>query len=497
MSSSAVQSASLGIDIGSYVTKVVILTSAGKFVTVPTSAGELGFRMSVYVAPDRTVLFGSEAETEGLRDPGGFIENLKALRASGRAIRDLSVEEIDVQFFKAVLLPAVRDVLGEEPTRAVFTGPAAVDDAYRAALIRSAERAGLAVAALLPECFAAALAAVAGLAQPLEVGSTFATIDVGAWTVDVTLATMKAPGEFLAIGTDGINGHAGRKIMAESAELLLSEVAKSTGAAVTLGSMPPDAQYRFLKQVTTAVESLEVKSSAKVPVEVAKRIQSFELKSADLKKVFYRYAEPVAALFKKLCASAKIDPKSVRRVLLTGGPAKNGHLREALQAALGVPVHLVADPQFAVGRGGAIHDQNLRVAAGTIHRALPALAEGKSCTTMAISVEVVENRAGASTQRVCAVVADAQQPVPLKVQAKFRLQRADQSALQVRVLQGADGTPAEKATELGRLTFPNLPPEKVATDRMLVEVEVRELHVAKVTITDIVSGQIQVASLKL
>ncbi|MDX2116835.1 MAG: Hsp70 family protein [Planctomycetota bacterium] len=488
----------VGVDLGTSSAKVATPDAGGAPRAISSAGGDPWFHSGVFVDATDDPLFGELAEEEGLRQPSGYIPNVKELRSKGeKVLGRFFPHELDRMWLCNELIPACSEQTRESPTHAVLTYPCAEDDKYRASIIKAVEDAGIIVVGTVSESTAAIIWAVTKKVVDLQIGDLVILVDIGAGTTDVSIGRYTSDGTLEIIAADGLKGHGGRKLVAEIVALVLERASKQIGTKVEPDKLAPDAKHHLFASSQKALHSLGQRDSARVQVIAAGKSNAIEVKTVDLKRILDEFMKLVAELITRVMLAAKVDPASVRQVLCTGGPTRNGLTRESLAALTKLPVVSVPEPQSAVAFGALIHCQALLAANGALVGGLPAHAvKTTDCTTKDLSIGVQTRTPGSEPSLVCACIAPSGSPIPFKTEHKFALERADQSTLRVVVLQGREGQQAANCTVLGEALFHNLPVELVKTGRIRVQVEISTHNLAVVTVTDGISGQSKTLSVK-
>jgi len=191
----------VGIDLGTTLTKLAYIDSSGRPVIVPNAEGEL-LTPSVVVFTKTGVLVGRDARREALSNPSRAVLNVKRQMGNPKWRFKVDGETYTPESISALILKkVVKDAeMHIGPIgRAVITVPAYFDDARRKATEDAGAIAGIEVLDIVNEPTASALAY--GLAESGEDG-VILVYDLGGGTFDVTVIEKKG-NEFITLATDG------------------------------------------------------------------------------------------------------------------------------------------------------------------------------------------------------------------------------------------------------------------------------------------------------
>ncbi|BCJ30983.1 Hsp70 family protein [Actinocatenispora sera] len=192
----------LGVDLGTSNTVAVLRWPDGHTRPLLFDGAEL-LPSAAFVDAAGVPSVGRDAVRAGRADPGRYEPNPKRRIDEETVLLGVSVPVVELlaAVLRRVADEAVR-VAGELPP-VVLTHPADWGAPRRDRLATAAARAGLTVAALLPEPVAAAAYFTAVLASTLPADGVLAVLDVGAGTTDAALVRL-APGGYQVLATAGL-----------------------------------------------------------------------------------------------------------------------------------------------------------------------------------------------------------------------------------------------------------------------------------------------------
>lgn len=476
-------------DRGARAIKGCHVTGEGKYVRVEDSSGAYSFDSGMHIRSSKEVVFGEEARRLSFEDPDNFVGDLKAQCGTGKSYHTLSVVDLIQRDLETRLLKAFQDQFGVRPTHAVLTTPCCATDRHIADLVTAHQRAGLVVVGTIPEPSAAALAAAAGGVIKAAVGQRIAVVDTGHYSTDVAVLTAAENSVFPVLRADGLANHGGEKLMDMLSDYVLGQVAKNTGVKVSRAELSAEQRYTHMQEIAKAMRAISARPSVTVAVPLNKKVWPIEVKTATFKDLVDLFLRPVVEMLNKVIAAAGGDPKAVVQVLVSGGLAQNGLIRERLAALTGMLVTRVPDPVDACANGGAIQCQAMvrQSVPGAVQELPPAPAQAVLCTTHTIASVTVDRGLDGERTKVCSLLVGEGEKIPLKQHRDYPLIRADQPSVLIQIVRGKEGQSPEQCMKFAELLLENLPPEKTKTSRIRVECSVSEANLASVTVTDLVS----------
>lgn len=378
----------LGIDLGTTTCRAaLVIDGTPTLIPIPSERG--AFALPSVVAFDTVkdrVLIGSAARKHRVDHPEAAVSGFKRLmgrRAQSKKVRELakvspytfasdpegdvgielggrvfSIAEFASHLLKE-LKNAAQDKLGRELTRAVLCVPAWYTDHQRAAVIASAELAGLQVLSILNEPSAVALAF--GFGRGLA-RKRVLVYDLGGGTFDASVVEITGD-DLEAVSTGGDNFLGGMDFDARLADALI-------------GTMGPDARDSLLasrmtvERVRDAAEVAKIAlsdadlapvhvpfattDSAGTPVDLRVEVERGFLESATQDLV-----ERTGQVTQAVLDAAKLSAQSLDEVLLVGGQSRSPAVRRHLEQQLGRPGRTDVDPAGAVALGAALYGHSL------------------------------------------------------------------------------------------------------------------------------------------
>jgi molecular chaperone DnaK len=354
-----------GIDLGTTNSAVAVMRGIEAEIIKNNEGGDVT-PSAVHINKSERLLVGRLAKQRIESDPDNTASEFKLrMGTTGQAAtfartgRRMEPEELSAEVLKS-LRDDVRQYTHEEIDAAVITVPAAFELNQTDATKRAAEMAGLTFAPLIQEPTAAALAYAF---QSDADGQFWLVYDLGGGTFDASIVHLDQ-GEFSVVNHRGDNFLGGKLIDWAIVEQLLIPAMAAEHSLEGLARGAPEAR-KVVAALKLAAEEAKIRLSRERSVDVTvERLPrpgggdpidfEYELTREDVE----RLAAPFYARSVNICraalAEARLEPKAIERVLLVGGPTLAPHLREVLDAELGIEPDISQDPLTVVARGAAI-----------------------------------------------------------------------------------------------------------------------------------------------
>ena len=455
----------LGIDLGTTNSLVATLVN-GKPETLANELGEHLTPSAVAIAEDGALLVGRPAW-----------DRLVAAPKSGRAFfkRDMGTGMkytfggrtwLPVEC-SALVLGEMRRIaqlhLGDKVREAVITVPAYFHESQRQATMEAAHLAGLAVARIVNEPTAAALAY--GLGDPTR-DQRQLVFDLGGGTFDVTvLEQFSGVVEVRASGGDGRLG--GEDYTDQLLDLLLQRCG--------LPRNTPE-----LGALRAKVESVKRRLSAQENVGLVIAGNELVVSRRDFEQATAEITARLRPIVNRCLRDAKLTAKEIGTVLLVGGATRMHMIQDFVRSEFGRAGVAVLDPDRVVALGAAVQ-------AG--------LAAGDAAVQDLVLTDVSAHTLGIETSKELAPghtttgyftpIIERNTTVPVSRAQQFHTMSSGQDEIQLKVYQGEARLTKDNYL-LGKLRIPGLrrPHPEVATIEVrfsydmsgLLEVDVLVLH---------------------
>jgi molecular chaperone DnaK len=442
------------------------------------TVGRAAERMRVF-QPDRTIY--SIKRLMGRR-PGESDKEEFAYRV--RVEGNQSLIEIGEQTFRPEQLSSLiliklkedaRKVLGREIERAVITVPAYFNELQRQATKRAGELAGLTVERIINEPTAAALAY--GL-ERLSERARIAVYDLGGGTFDISILELNE-GAFRVLATNGNTRLGGDDIDRELIRLLKERVvARYPEVRNELGL--PQSLARLREIAHDAKVRLSTEDA--VPVEVPFLGKSDNFSYLLTRQELEALTRPLIRRTRSHCLrsleDAKLTPQQVDEVILVGGATRMPLVRQFVAEIFQKLPNVSQNPDEAVALGATIQ---AGILSGDVQNIVLL-----DVTPLSLGIETFGG--------LMNVIIPRNSTIPCKAGELFTNAVANQTTMQVKVLQG-ERELAKDNWELGNLTLHFHPvPKGVA--RIGVQFEIDANGLLKVLARDTQTGKEELLELQ-
>lgn len=358
------QSPVIGIDFGTTKTIVAEYDPLRKSAKVH-KLGRAGDEMptSIYVTPEEEVLFGDDADDEGLVDSLNHIRRFKMLlgKSTKTQFGKSPVTPIDLAatFLIHVRARLESEVFHRPVERLVLTVPAMFGPAQRNDLTIAARRAGFTRVELLAEPVAAGIA-YCDHNTDLSSDLRFLVVDWGGGTFDLALVERNGADECRVLGefVAGCSDIGGEDL---DDELRIAVDRLVTDAGFQSLSLQPKHEWgKYRRELTRAKEGLT--SRSQVPI-------NFTLDGGKLARIPFSRAELEKVIANKVQIGARQVAELVERcrkngsppdfILLAGGTSRIPMIAKLLEQVAGLPCRAWSEGRDAIALGAAIHARRI------------------------------------------------------------------------------------------------------------------------------------------
>lgn len=385
----AVSNIEIGIDLGTTNSSVAIVQQ-NEVQILKNSLGEESTPSVVYADRNGNIVVGSKAKRV-MNNSKEYLQNTKAeikrLMGTAETIflpnlkKRMLPEEISAEILKTLKGDVQRKYPGMSLDAAVITVPAYFSTVQSEATKRAGSLAGFKQIVLLQEPIAAALA-YGFLNQTNE---NWLVYDLGGGTFDVALVASR-DGSLTILAHAGDNFLGGKDIDAAITQNLILPSLSAIGIVVDPAI---DIQvYSYLKDLAESAK-IELSVNDKVTIDIyiqknRKEIQhSLEISRKDLLESCRYLLNKTVDLCRKTISDAKVDPATVQKIVLVGGPTQMPILQDFLKDSLQVNVDGCLDPLTVVAKGAAMFGRQTAIIKHT---------ENTSKSSVTCQLEVNYNR---------------------------------------------------------------------------------------------------------
>ncbi|CUI18027.1 putative chaperone protein dnaK [Candidatus Protochlamydia naegleriophila] len=350
----------IGIDLGTTNSSVAVIQN-NETQILKNALGEESTPSVVYADRNGNIVIGSKARRV-MNNSKENLQNSKAevkrLMGTGESIffpnlkKALLPEEVSAEILKALRGDVQRKHPEMALDAAVITVPAYFSTVQSEATKRAGNLAGFKQVVLLQEPIAAAIA-YGFLNQKNE---NWLVYDLGGGTFDVALVALR-DGSLTVLAHAGDNFLGGKDFDAAIIQNLIQPSLVAEG--ILLDPVIHSQIFSYLKELAeTAKIELTISEKTTIDIDIqTDQIQiqhSIEISRLDLLESCKDLLGKTADLCKKTIDDSKVEPSTVQKIVLVGGPTQMPILREFLRDALQIKVDGSLDPLTVVAKGAAM-----------------------------------------------------------------------------------------------------------------------------------------------
>jgi molecular chaperone DnaK len=345
----------IGVDLGTTYTAAAV--ARGDRVEVAALGNHSTAVSSVlWVGENGDVLVGDAAQRRALTDPARVAREFKRRLGDTTPLllggTPYSVESLSAKLLSWVVAEVTRTE-GTPPDGVAVTHPANWG-AYKKDLLAQAVRlADLPAATTLTEPQAAATFYASQ--QRVEAGDVIAVFDLGGGTFDAAVIRKIDDGRFDILGQpEGIERLGG----IDFDDAVFAHVASMAQAG--FDALDPDdstavaAVARLREECVEAKEALSSDTDVSIPVLLPSMSTEVRLTRSEFEGMIRPRIEDAIGAMRRSLATAQVEPKDVRAILLVGGSSRIPLVAQMVSAAFGRPVAVDAHPKNAIAMGAAI-----------------------------------------------------------------------------------------------------------------------------------------------
>lgn len=483
-----------GIDLGTTMSVVAQVNSAGLPVVLPNAEGS-PTTPSIVLFDSGHAVIGAVARESLATEPASVVQLVKRHIGSGWTFDYGGVAYRPEHVSALILRKVVHDaqLLAGPVTQATITVPAYFSDPMRAATLRAGELAGLEVLGLLSEPTAAALAY--GYDRR-PAGATGVVVDLGGGTFDVTV--MEYDGAELKVRATGGDAYLGG---ANFDKVLFDLFVERFEAAHGLDINDPDAlsldecaqvSQDWLLRAARAKHDLTSRDRTSVALQAAGLTLRVDVTRAEFISGSAVLLDEMTEKMAGVVAAAGVVPKDISVVLPVGGATRMPAVRERMKDMFGVDPDTSVRPDEAVALGAALFAAQRQLERGGALVMAPSAREYLSDLTVtdvtahSLGISVFET-AGGRQRPVMTALLRRNTALPASAERTFFTMRPGETRIVVPVLEGESDDP-ELCRRVGVVVIDGLPPYRPAHQPVSVTMSLNENGILQVAATDVSTG---------
>ena len=384
--------------------------------------------------------------------------------------KDYTPEQISALILRKIKSDS-ENRIGQKVEKVVITVPAYFDANQRKATEDAGKIAGLDVIRLLDEPTAAALAYGFDKTDSEQKVMVF---DFGGGTLDITIMELGG-GVLNVITTTGDTQLGGEDMTHAILDYFKDEVKQQRGV-----DLKDDADA--IRSLRLAAEQAKVRLSTEIVVETnvpnlsADNNFNFRntLSRAKLEDIVFPILQKCEEPIRKAFSDSKLDPSSIDKVILVGGPTRMPCVKEFVQKLTGHDPETGIDPMECVAHGAALQGS---------------IMSGDSTTASMVVIDNqplsigIETLGGVNTKLI-----PRNTTIPTKKSQIFSTAADNQNAVQIKICQGERPMVSDN-TLLGEFVLGGIPPAPRGIPQIEVTVDVDANKIIKVSAKDLATNK--------
>ncbi|NLZ45615.1 MAG: molecular chaperone DnaK [Clostridiales bacterium] len=465
----------IGIDLGTTNSCVAVM-EGGESVVIANSEGARTTPSVVGVSKTGDRLVGQVAKRQAVTNYENTVLSIKRHMGSDfkahMAGKEYTPQEISAMILQKLKTDA-ESYLGEKVTEAVITVPAYFTDAQRQATKDAGQIAGLTVKRIINEPTAAALAY--GIDK--EDDQKVMVYDLGGGTFDVSVIEM-GDGVTEVLSTAGNNKLGGDDFDDKIIQWMVSEFKSQEGIDLTKDKM---AMQRLKVDAEKAKIELSATTSTTISLpfisvdETGPKHLELTLTQAKFNQMTADLVEATMGPVRQALSDSGLSANDLHKVLMVGGSTRIPAVVEAVKKFIGKEPFKGINPDECVAIGAAYQGG---VLAGDVKDGLLLL----DVTPLSLGLETMGG--------VCTKIIERNTTIPTKKSQVFSTAADNQSAVDIRVLQG-EREFAKDNKELGMFRLDGIAPAPRGIPQIEVSFDIDANGIVHVSAKDLGTGKEQ------
>ncbi|OQX71502.1 molecular chaperone DnaK [Candidatus Parcubacteria bacterium 4484_255] len=478
----------IGIDLGTSNSAAAYM-EAGKAKMIPSAEGTTlvggkAFPSCVAFTKDGQLLVGEPARRQAIANPEGTVFSVKRKMGTNYKYKIFDKEYTPQQISAFILQKIKKDselYFGDKVEKAVITVPAYFNDAQRQATKDAGSIAGLEVIRLVNEPTAASFAY--GLDKSKGQEQQVLVFDMGAGTLDVTIMNFGG-GVFEVISTSGDTKLGGTDMDEALVNDIIGSFKKEQGIDLSTDKMA-------MQRIKEAAEKAKIELSSTLETEInlpfitadkqGPKHMLTKITRTKLETLVNPIVERCRKSIDQAMKDAKLNPRSVEKVVLVGGPTRMPIVQKFIENIFGDKIARGIDPMECVAMGAAIQ---------------AAILGGEEEVKDVLLLDVTPLTLGIETLGgVMTPLIERNTTIPTEKSQIFSTAANNQTSVEIHVLQGERPMASGNRT-LGRFILDGIPPSPRGVPQIEVKFDIDASGILTVSAKDKATNKEQHITIK-
>jgi len=478
----------IGIDLGTSNSAAAYM-EAGKSKMIPSAEGTTvvggkAFPSCVAFTNDGQLLVGEPARRQAVANPEGTVFSAKRKMGTDHKYKIFDKEYTPQQISAFILQKIKKDselYFGDKVEKAVITVPAYFNDAQRQATKDAGAIAGLEVVRLVNEPTAASFAY--GLDKTKGKDQQVLVFDMGAGTLDVTVMNF-GEGVFEVISTSGDTKLGGTDMDEVLVDDIVASFKKEQGIDLSTDKMA-------MQRIREATEKAKIELSSTLGTEInlpfvtadkqGPKHMLIKITRTKLEELVKPIVERCRKSIEQAMKDAKLEPSSVEKVVLVGGPTRMPIVQKFIENIFGDKVARGVDPMECVAMGAAIQ---------------AAILGGEEEVKDVLLLDITPLTLGIETLGgVMTPLIERNTTIPAEKSQVFSTAANNQTSVEIHALQGERSMATGNRT-LGRFILDGIPPSPRGVPQIEVKFDIDANGILTVGAKDKATGKEQHITIK-